>query len=237
MSYAMSPPVALAEPTARAAFIKQTYAHLAGAILVFAGLEGVLVNTLLNNEAARNLLRQTFMMPYSWVVLMIAFMGVSWLANSWAHSEVSRGVQYAGLGLYILAEAVIFLPILYIAAEYYPGDVIPKAGAMTLAIFGGLTMAVLMTGHDFSFLRTALVIGGCLATGLVLVGAIMGFSLGLWFSFAMVAFACGCILYDTSNIMHHYRTDQYVAASLALFASVALLFWYILRIVMEANRR
>jgi len=60
-----------------------------------------------------------------------------------------------------------------------------------------------------------------------------GFNLGVWFSGAMVGLASGYILYDTSNVMHHYRTDQHVAASLALFASVALLFWYILQLLMQ----
>ena len=53
----------------------------------------------------------------------------------------------------------------------------------------------------------------------------------------MVVFACGYILYYTSNILHHYRTDQYVAAALALFASVALLFWYVLQIFMSLSSR
>jgi hypothetical protein len=52
----------------------------------------------------------------------------------------------------------------------------------------------------------------------------------------MVAFASAAILYDTSKVMHHYSTQHYVAASLELFASVALLFWYILRIVMGSRR-
>jgi FtsH-binding integral membrane protein len=64
-----------------------------------------------------------------------------------------------------------------------------------------------------------------------------GFSLGLLFSVLMVAFAAGFILYDTSNVLHHYRIGQHVAASLALFASVALLFWYVLRIVMAVTDR
>lgn len=51
----------------------------------------------------------------------------------------------------------------------------------------------------------------------------------------MVAFAAGCILYNTSNIIHHYETEQYVAASLGLFASVALRFWYVLRIFMSRD--
>jgi FtsH-binding integral membrane protein len=66
---------------------------------------------------------------------------------------------------------------------------------------------------------------------------IFGFSLGIFFSLAMVVLASGYILYDTSNVLHHYRTDQHVAAALALFASVALLFWYVLQILMSLNNR
>ena len=49
--------------------------------------------------------------------------------------------------------------------------------------------------------------------------------------------ACGTILYSTSKVMHDYQTDQYVAASLELFAAVALLFWYVLRLLMSLQRR
>ena len=68
-------------------------------------------------------------------------------------------------------------------------------------------------------------------------GALFGFGLGLLFSIAMVGLASAAILYDTSKILHHYSTDQHVAASLELFASVALLFWYVLRILMRLSRR
>ena len=54
---------------------------------------------------------------------------------------------------------------------------------------------------------------------------------------AMVVLASGYILYDTSNILHHYRTNQHVAAALALFASVALLFWYVIRILIALSGR
>ena len=57
--------------------------------------------------------------------------------------------------------------------------------------------------------------------------------IGLLFSGAMVVLAGGYTLYYTSNVLHHYRTDQHVAASLALFSAVALMFWYILRIFMS----
>ena len=55
------------------------------------------------------------------------------------------------------------------------------------------------------------------------------------FSVAMIGLAAGYILFYTSNVLHHYRKDQHVAASLALFASLALLFWYILRIFISRD--
>ena len=70
---------------------------------------------------------------------------------------------------------------------------------------------------------------------MIVASIFIGFSLGLWFSVAMVVLAAGYILYNTSNIIHHYHTGQYVAASLALFASVALLFWYVVQIFMHAS--
>jgi FtsH-binding integral membrane protein len=115
--------------------------------------------------------------------------------------------------------------------------VITVAAITTLLMFGGLTAAVFFTRKDFSFLRTALWIGGIAAFALILMSAIAGLHLGVWFAVAMVVLACGWILYDTSNVLHHYRTDQHVAASLALFASVALLFWYILQLFMSLSNR
>jgi hypothetical protein len=141
-----------------------------------------------------------------------------------------------GLGLYVVAEAVIFLPMLTYA-NHIDELVIPTAGLATVTVFAGLTAIVFLTGKDFSFLRTGLFLAGLVAMGLVLCACIFGFSLGLLFSVAMVALASGYILYDTSNVLHHYRIGQHVAASLALFASVALLFYYIVRILLSLQRR
>ena len=108
--------------------------------------------------------------------------------------------------------------------------------AVTLAVFGGLTLAVFVTKKDYSGLRPILCVGSLIALGVIVAGILLGFSLGLFFSFAMVALMSGYILYYTSNVLHHYPVGSHVAASLALFAAVALLFWYVLRIVM-GNRR
>jgi len=224
----MSMSASSAEPSARAEFIRKTYGHLAAAILVFVGIEGLLINSPLAEPMTRTMLGGR----WSWLIVLGAFLGVSWIADKWARSDTSPGMQYLGLGLYTVAEAVIFLPILYLAGLHYPG-VIPQAGVMTLLLFAGLTATVFLTRKDFSFLRPILAIGGMVAMGVIVAGILFGFSLGIFFSAAMILFAAGAILYDTSNILHHYRTDQHVAASLSLFASVALLFWYLLRLFMS----
>jgi hypothetical protein len=218
----------------RAAFIRRTYAHLAGAILAFAAIETVLINVV-DPQQVLSLFLGT---RYTWLLVMLAFMAAGWVAQTWARSDTSRGLQYLGLGLYVVAQAVIFLPLLLIAV-YYTKDktVIPTAGILTLAVFAGLTLAVFVTKKDFSFLGPILCVGTLIALGVIVAGVIVGFSLGLFFSFAMVALMSAFILYDTSNVMLHYRTDQHVAAALALFASVATLFWYILQIVMSLSSR
>jgi FtsH-binding integral membrane protein len=241
MSYAENPyqasPYGLtaeqAGADARAGFIKKTYLHLLGAVLAFCGLEVVYFQTGFAERthdmlaAANN--------HWVWLGVMAAFMVVSWVANSWALSSTSVGMQYAGLGLYVVAESLIFAPLLYFAAEFGGKDVIPTAGLITLLTFGGLTAAVFITGHDFSFLRTGLVFGMFAAMGAVLCGALMGFQLGNIFTIAMIVLSCGYILYYTSNVLHQYQIGQHVAAALALFAAVALLFWYILQLVMSRD--
>ncbi len=212
----------------RSDFITKTYLHLAGAIGLFVVLEAVLLSL----PGVENLVQLMIGGRFSWLVVLALFIGVSYLAENWAQSAVSPGMQYMGLGLYVLAQSVIFVPLLYIARAVDPG-IIAAAGLTTLVLFGGLTAVVFITRKDFSFLRSILYFGGFAALGLIVVAILFQFALGPVFTYAMIALACGYILYHTSNILHHYRIGQHVAASLALFASVALLFWYVLQLFMS----
>jgi len=213
-------------PEQRAKFIRKTYLHLAAAILAFAGIEIFLFTS----GAAQTIAATMLGGRMSWFIVLAAFMGVSFLASWWANSQTSKGMQYLGLGLYVVAEAIIFVPMLYIAANFGGGDVIPKAGIVTLGLFLGITAVVFLTRTDFSFLGPIIAIGGFVALGFIVASLIFGFSLGSIFAFVMVAFAGTAILYETSNVLHRYNTNQHVAASLTLFAAIALLFWYILSI-------
>jgi len=222
--------VAEASADERSAFIRRTYGHLAAAIGAFALLEYIL----LQMEFVRPLVG-TMVSGYNWLIVLGLFMVVGWVADKWAQTATSRPMQYAGLILYIVAEAIIFLPILFVAANFSAPHVIPSAGLLTLTLFAGLTGTVFITKKDFSFLRTGLMVASFVAVGLIVAGVLWGFDLGTIFAVAMVGLAGGYILYYTSNIMHHYRTDQHVAAALALFAAVALMFWYILLLFMDRD--
>lgn len=231
--YAQQLTVSQSAPSERAAFIRRTYAHLAGAVLVFVALEAYLVTSPLA-DMMMNFISSG---QYSWLMILGAFMLFGWLARGLATGGASSTMQYVGLTLYVILEAVIFVPMIYIATFYSSPELLPTAGILTLLLFAGLTAVVFTTRKDFSFLRSILTIGGFIAIGLIVCGAIFGFNLGLAFSVAMVLLAAGAILFDTSKILHHYGTDQHVGAALQLFASIALLFWYVLRILMSLNRR
>jgi FtsH-binding integral membrane protein len=217
-----------AAPADRASFIRKTYTLLAVAILAFIAVEGFLFVSGIASVIATVIFSGGMI---GWLVVLGLFMGVSFLANRWATSETSSTTQYFGLGIFIIAEAIIFVPLIMVAT-YYSGDasVLMKAGVVTLGLFLGITLTVFITRTDFSWLGPILAIGGFAALGFIVASAIFGFTLGNVFAFIMVAFAGTAILYETSNVLHRFNTKQHVAASLTLFASIALLFWYILSI-------
>jgi FtsH-binding integral membrane protein len=233
-AYAENQAALWAGEDARASFIRNTYLHLFGAIVLFTALEAVIF-TVVPAATLDSLMALLFQSRFGWLGVILAMTGISWLANWWAMSDASKATQYLGLLLYVVAEAVIFVPMLYIANHLAP-QAIPAAGVLTLVMFGGLTALVFVTKADLTSWGKYLWAAGLGAIGVIIAAMIFNFELGVWFSGLMIVVASMYILYDTSNVMRNYRTDQYVAASLALFASVALLFWYILRLFMQLRR-
>lgn len=212
----------------RSTFIVKTYLHLLGAIMAFVAIEVFIFASGLALPLAQA------MMGVSWLLVLGAFMMVSWLGSRIAITAESKVAQYAALGAYVLAEAIIFVPMLLIANMQAEG-VISSAAGVTAIGFVGLTAVAFITRKDFSFLRGVLLWGGFGVLLLIVAGVLFGFQLGTFFSVGMVVFAGAAILYDTSNVIHHYPEDRYVGAALALFASVALMFWYVLRIFMSRD--
>lgn len=230
--------VAEAAAKERIAFLRKTYGHLVGAIFAFVIVEMLIFMALApTQERAAALIGPLLGNRVTWLLILGAFIFLGWVARAWAHSTTSKGLQYAGLALYVVGEAAIFFPLLCIVTFFVPGgyDILFQAALLTFLVFGGLSAGVFITGKDFSFLGPIIGVATMLALGIIVGGIFFGFHLGLWFSVAMVGLACAAILYTTSNILHYYPTTAYVAAALELFASVALLFWYILQIFLASR--
>lgn len=209
-------------------FYKKTYAHVAGAVLLFIAVEAIFFQIPAVLSFALSLTD-----GWTWLLMLGGFMFITNKAESMALKSTDIKQQYLALVLYVIAEAFIFIPLIFIAlviAEDGGAQMLNQAAIVTLSLFSGLSAAVLLTKKDFSFLKTGLTIGFFLALGLIIAGVLFGFNLGLWFSIGMVVLASGAILYQTSQMVHRYNSEQYVAASLGLFGSLMLLFWYVLSI-------
>jgi FtsH-binding integral membrane protein len=213
----------------RAVFITRTYTHVVGGILAFILVEMAIFESGLADTIASYM---THGVP--WMLILGAFMLTGWLATRTAQTSNSVPMQYFAYGMYIVAEALIFVPMLWIANLKAPGA-IDSATLVTALGAGGLMVVAHRTRKDFSFLRAILMWGFWIAIVAIIGGAVFGFQLGTWFSVAMIGFAGAAVLYDTSNVIHHYPEDRYVAAALQLFASIALMFWYVLRLMIGSR--
>ena len=229
--------VAAAAPAARADFYRKTYMLVAAACAVF----GLVLAGTLSMPAVVNPLTQLFFGggALGWLLVLAAFWGISMLANRLAFGGASEGTQLAGLGIYIVAEALLFAPMLNVLMMRFGdatlSEIVAPAAVSTLLLAGGLTATVFMTKTDFSFLRAFVSIGFVVALGAVVLLALFGGGIGTWFIIAMTVFISVVILYQTWMVKTQFRPDQHVGAALIIFAGVATLFWYLVMIF--ASRR
>jgi FtsH-binding integral membrane protein len=225
--------ISQADTPTRNSFYRKTFWHLAASLAIFAGLCALLITT-----PAGLIISSLFFGSQIGIFLTLAvFIGASVMAQRWAYGSTSLGMQYLGLGLYILIQTVIFAPLLTWAEMASGVGIIGYAGIMTLVLSGGLIFLSAFNNVDFTFLNGFLFVAFVAAAGLALSAALFGFNLGMWFSVALVVFASLAILRDVSAIKYHFRENQYVAASLSLFTSIALLFYYILRFLLQFTSR
>jgi FtsH-binding integral membrane protein len=240
----------------RVAFLRRTYAHLGVALLAWAALTaGLMVYA---TEFSLKFSLWAMRGSWTWLAVMLLFMVVGWGASRLAQSEASRGAQYAGLGLAVVAEAIILQPLLWMAMMVTSGSkglfiktkagllvnmdaagpakaLILQAAGITLAIFIGLTLVVFLTKKDFSFMRGILTVASFAFLGIILVSAIAGFSMGAVICGFGVALMAGYILYQTSLVMRDFPPTFHVAAALMLFSTIATLFWYVLQLLISLN--
>lgn len=217
-----------ASESERSVFYKKVYGHLAAAIILFIIVESILLSVIPRYTIL------SMIEGFNWLFILGGFWLASLFSNRLATSQ-SKTVQYLGLALYIFIEAVIFLPLIFYVAYTNGEEVITQASIITFMLFVAITTIVFISNKDFSILKNILIIGGFISLGFIVAGIAFGFNLGLWFTTAMILIASGSILYETYQIKNKYTTDQYVGASLTLFASIMLLFWYIIRLFISSD--
>lgn len=223
--------VAQSSATERVSFYKKTYAHVGLGVLLFILFEYVLLQ---NASIVQFALSMT--QGYKWLLLLGGFMLITNYAESTVLKTSDKKLQYLAYSGYVFAEAFIFIPLIYMAISYTNNfEIIKQAGIVTLGLFAGISSIVFITKKDFSFIKAGLSVGFFIAIGLIIAGTLFGFNLGLWFSVGMCVLAAGSILYQTSNLVHKFSTDDYIPAALGLFASLMLLFWYVLQIFMSRD--
>lgn len=226
-----APPLPIAEATVdvRFDYMRRTYGYLMGGIAAFVAMEVFLFTTGLGYALADLIFGFGGL---GWLVILGGFMIVNWLATTYAFKAESDSTRMLAYGAIILAQALIFTPMLAIAFEAVPGAV-GQAAAISTVGFVGLSGVAITSSKDFSFLGSILKWVGVAAILLIVVSLVAGFNLGAWFSVAMIAFAGGAILWETQQILRNYPEGTELLAAIQLFSSVMLLFWYVLRLVMS----
>ena len=139
------------------------------------------------------------------------------------------GLNMIALFSFTTVSGLTLGPLLYQVGP----SIAAEAFGLTAVTFAGLSMYVVYSKKDFSFMS------GFLMTGLIVL--VVGGPLNMFFiqsgmmhfvmSGASVLLFSGFILYDTSNIMRYYGTDEYVSATLALYLDVLNLFIALLSIL------
>lgn len=218
----------------KSALVTRVYTKLTFSILALALIEA-LVFALFGAESIVAFAQQNIKLMGGALLLLCIFGPM--VGNAILARNPSRGTMYALLGYYILLEAAILLPILAVAALFFGPTIIWQACGLTVAMFIALSASVFMTRKDFTFLRSFLLFTGIAAIILIAASFLFGFELGTWFTVALIFFACGYILYDTSNMLLYSQDEDDIICTIALFTSVMTLFFYILRLLMELNRR
>jgi len=210
-------------------FLRQTYLHLLGAVAAFVAFEVFLFQSGIALALAPIMLS-------NWLIVLGGFMVLGFVSSYFTKRNSSLKMQYVEMAVTIALQSIIFIPLLVYAVLFTQDtSLLTNAVLVTLIIFGVLTAVVAYSGKNFSFLGPFLAVVG-IAALLAIVGSVLfSVSLGFYFSLAMVVFAAGVVLYETSKVIHEYGPGQHVSAATGLFASVALLFYYVLMVFV--NRR
>jgi FtsH-binding integral membrane protein len=207
-------------------FLVKTYAHLFLGISLFFAF-GYLLYTLKVGILVASLFSNTLTSFIGFGLFILA----STTAQSFAMRQSSKPVQYGALALYAFVEAIFFSPLFLIAVST---QLLLPAIGITLGIFATLTAIVMITGKDFSFLKSILFYVGFAVFGVIILGFFFpALVTGIGFAAFMIVFAGAYILHDTSRVLRDMDKTNYIGASVSLLASFILLLWYVIRLLLS----
>lgn len=210
----------------RKLFIKKTYTHLLLGIVAFFVLSFIIGNSVIGSIFAPFVLGNYFLI----IAVLIVFGIIHTFLQDIMEFSNKKLFQYSAFIIYITLESILISPIIFLLKDTL---IFPIAFLMTFAIFAVITLIAFVTKKDFEFLGSFLTMGLILGLITIVLSFIFGFNLGIIFSAFMVCLASGYILYDTSKIINKYSDHQYIAAAGSLMASIILLLWYLIRILIE----
>lgn len=196
----------------RMAFLKKVYGLLA--VSVFTAVVASVMT--LSNELFLQTVRTNY---FVFIILEFAVLFFVF----WARKKETMGL--VALFAFTILTGITISPMVFAFKH-----VAIQAMTLTTLTFAGLSGYVAVTKKDFSFLS------GILVTGLIvlIVGGLLNmlffrsFDMAYLSSIFGVFLFSGFILYDTSNILRKYPTDEYISATLALYLDVLNLFQYLL---------
>jgi modulator of FtsH protease len=163
------------------------------------------------------------------IIMLFAMLGGVMGATALRHN---RGINLAALFGFTTLTGVIISPLIALVYLKNPASIL-QAGILTVGIFGGLTAYVFISNKDFSFLRGMLVTGLIVVILAGLLNILVVGSSALYFATAVATLFLfsGFVLYDTSNIIRRYPTNEYVAGALSLYLDAFNIFLALLRIL------
>lgn len=222
-------PVAVLDDETRGDFVVRVYQHLMAAIVVFIAIEAVFLNT----PIAKAIYDLVSGSGPTWLLILGGFMVGQWMVANAAADLLNPQKQYAALFGSAALYGVLFAPMLHYVfrSPGNGGTTVAAAALITAVAFAGLTAIGFITRKDLSFLRPVVMYGFVVALVLIIAAVLFGFSLGVWFSIAMIALSGVAILYQTQTIIRKYPAQAHVAGALALFSSVMTMFWYVLSLL------
>lgn len=195
--------------------LRNTYLLLSATLLFSAAMAGV---------------SMAMGMPYLGpIVTLVGYFGLFFLTYRLRNSAAGIAAVFALTGFMGLTLGPILSA--YVTAIPNGGELVLTSLGVTGLLFAGLSAYVLKTGKDMSFMGGFLTVGLFGLLGVILVGLFVDLSaFQMAISTGVVLLMAGCILYETSAIIHGGQTN-YILATVSLYVSLYNIFINLLAIL------